>query len=159
MSQMLSDQPPGVKGEPRRLTIAAALALAVTTPIVTWWVIGDLSTTHTNPDYLLRSPSMSQASEQTIGFISLVIWIATVVALLFMNRSASRRAWLPVLCSVVVVGVILGAVFRVLTAGVVGANIGGGLVLFLAIPVVLGLVVFALIRSMRLLAQDRVGRR
>lgn len=43
-----------------------------------------------------------------------------------------------------VAGVIAGAGWRVLTAGVIGANIGAGLVVFLAGPLVGVLVVWAL---------------
>lgn len=60
-----------------------------------------------------------------------------------------------VLGSVVLAGIIVGGALRVVTAGVIGANIGAGLVLLFAVPAVLGLVGFAMIRSGQLVRRGR----
>jgi len=70
------------------------------------------------------------------------------MAVAVLGWAAARRVvdirWGAVLVPLAVAGVIAGAGWRVLTAGVIGANIAAAFVVFLAGPVVLVLVVWAL---------------
>ena len=54
-------------------------------------------------------------------------------------------------------GFIAGASWRVMTAGVIGANIGAGLVIMLGGPLVLGLVIWALAFSVHLARAGGAG--
>jgi hypothetical protein len=57
-----------------------------------------------------------------------------------------RRRW-EVLAPFIPAGVILGVGWRVLTAGVLGVDIGAGLTMLFGAPVVAGLLVRALVRG------------
>jgi len=66
-------------------------------------------------------------------------------------RAARRRVldsrWWLVVVLVTMAGVGLAAIERMVTAGVVGANIGGGLALFVGVPVVALALIAALTTS------------
>jgi hypothetical protein len=66
------------------------------------------------------------------------------------------RRWWEVIGPLVVAGLMVGVGWRVLTAGVVGANIGAGLALMTGGPVVAALLLWALVRAL-LLVRRRPG--
>lgn len=112
--------------------------LILATPVATWWLVGDLS-----EDAPPGALSYSYAPPAVGGDVAR--WLgagATAIALVALGVSAAstwrrslNRAWWPVLLPLVGFGAFAGWSYRVVTAGVVGANIGAGLVIF-ALPVV-----------------------
>ncbi|UWP80002.1 hypothetical protein [Dactylosporangium fulvum] len=78
-----------------------------------------------------------------------------VIAALLVLGWATRRQhldprWWRVLGPLLAAGVIVGYGWRVMTAGVIGANIGAGLVVLFAGPVVAALLLWSLAYSIRL---------
>jgi hypothetical protein len=122
----------------RRSQLLAAVLLVLATPVATWWLVGDLS-----EDAPPAALSYSFAPPPVGG--SVARWLgagATAIALVALGVSAAGtwrrtldRAWWPVLLPLVGLGAFAGWSYRVMTAGVVGANIGAGMVIF-ALPVV-----------------------
>jgi len=82
-----------------------------------------------------------------------VLSLATLVAAT-RNRRFDTQWWLVVLL-LVGAGWIVGSSVRVLTAGVIGANIGGGFVAFFGGPLVFALIVWAGVRAVSLMRRTR----
>jgi hypothetical protein len=133
-------------GQPTAALAAGALVLA--TPVATWWLVGDLSEPVANPDYMIRPISVSQGMERAVGLGSmLVLAVSISVVASFFRRRQLDRKWVPPIVFLVVSAAIAGAGWRVVTAGVIGANIGGGIVVLGGLPLVIGLVIAALVTS------------
>jgi hypothetical protein len=152
---------PGSAGGPqpvaaRWAAAAAALGLVLAVPVATWWLVGDLSTVPVSAgrDYAFRPWPIGPVVARAAGAGSLVVGAVAVVVL---GWAAARRVidirWWAVLLPLAVAGFIAGAGWRVLTAGVIGANIGAAFVVFLAGPIVLVLVVWALAFAAYLLSR------
>lgn len=121
------------------MAIAAALVLA--TPLAVWGLVGDLSETRFDDlDYLLKVPQPPRALELVAGAVALATMVASVVALV--GAGVGRR-WSATVVLLCVAGALLAYSGRVITAGVIGANIGAGLVMFFVVPTALLLVVAA----------------
>lgn len=129
-----------VAGErPARWPAVAMVALIVAVPVATWWAVGDLSTDLPDPDYQIRPFDIGHTTEQVAGVSAAVLAAAAVVALIHAGRAGRfDRRWWPVLVELMLAGALCGAGWRVLTAGVIGANIGAGLVLWVGAPMVAG---------------------
>jgi len=132
----------------RRTVVAAVLVMALATPVVTAWLVGDQSCEcpDTKPplDTMFDAPHVSHTTAAGVVVASVA---ALAVALLVVGVGLLRsivtfndvRFALPL----VIAGVYVGFAFRVVTAGVVGANIGGGMVLLATPFILLGLAVWA----------------
>ncbi|MEO7745842.1 MAG: hypothetical protein ABIV05_06390 [Actinomycetota bacterium] len=137
----------------------AGLCLVVAVPVLTWWLVGDLSTVSLaeDPDYALRPLPVNPTTERAVGIASLALAVGAVAVLTWATRRrALDRRWVKVLVLLVAAGGVVGLGWRILTAGVIGANIGAGLFVFVGGPLVAALVLFALARSVFLLV--RAGR-
>lgn len=125
---------------------------------LTFFLVGDL--TETDPvgaDYLWRPWTFVNEHETVIGVVSMVVWIVSGVALVLARRAGRVPA--PLLAVVMVMALFaswLGLGYRVMTAGVIGANIGGGGVMLLT-PV-FAVVAIALVLGMALRASNRAKR-
>ncbi len=112
------------------------MALA-TAPITTWWLVGDLSESAYARDHMFEAPKLTPGQELAIGVIATVLSVipAAVVAAALAQR---RLRWVQVrpALPILVAGVFCGFSWRVTTARVSGANIGGGM-LMLITPIVL----------------------
>ncbi|WP_248832513.1 hypothetical protein [Frankia sp. Mgl5] len=99
-------------------------------------------------DYAVRPLDIPAGWMTTIGVIALLLAAAAAALLLHGGRrgAADRRRW-QVVCPLVGVGVILGFGYHVATAGVIGANIGFGLVVLFGVPLVVVLLVLAAARG------------
>jgi hypothetical protein len=133
---------PGVLG------LAALFILA--TAGVTFFLIGRLTRPEPfDPDYLWRPWPLLNDNEALIGVVSTIVFVVTGAALVASRRNG--RVPLFLLAQVVVLSAFaawLGLAYRAATAGVTGANIGGGMALLLT-PV-LALVSAALVAGLAL---------
>jgi hypothetical protein len=152
---------PGSAGGPERIparwaAAAAALGLVLAVPVATWWLVGDLSTVPVSAgrDYAFQPWPIGSVVARAAGAGSLVVGAVAVVVL---GWAAVRRVvdirWWAVLVPLAVAGFIAGAGWRVMTAGVIGANIGAAFVVLLEGPLVLVLVVWALAFAAYLLSR------
>ena len=123
----------------RRARFLVALALLVVlVPVVAWWTVGDVSEDLRHPDHLFQPLSLSPAAETVIGVAaSALALVAGILAGIGARSGEVRPRELLGAVPLVAAGAFLGLSHRVLTAGVGGANIGGGMVLLFG-PVVLG---------------------
>lgn len=138
-----------------------ALGLVLAMPVATWWLIGDLSTVspRASPDYAFRPWRIGPAVVRTAGIGSLVVGAATMVVLLRATfRHMLDALWWAVLVPVLCAGLVAGAGRRVMTAAVIGANIGAGFVIIFGGPLVFVLMAWALAYSLYLLARARRAR-
>lgn len=105
---------------------------------IAFFLIGDQSTNldPTDADYLWRSNQVLIDNEAAIGRASLAVGLlsAFTLALLY-SRDRIKGHTLAQVGVLSAFAVWLGALYRVVTAGVIGANIGGGMML-LGTPVV-----------------------
>lgn len=127
-----------------RITILLLVAL-VASAVSVWWLVGDLSEVDDpTADFMIRPPDLSSAEEGWIGGCALVLLAATLVALYSVHRTSGlSRSQRWALLFVVLAGGIIGVGYRVMTAATIGANIGGGLLLTVGVPVVAFLLVRA----------------
>ncbi|MFJ6086276.1 hypothetical protein ACIQI8_33300 [Streptomyces sp. NPDC092369] len=131
------------------LTAAAVLTAGV--PVATWGLMGRQDAdgfTASELDYAHRPPSVTDGTAALIGALALALVVAAGALLARAdNGGALDRRWWGVLAPLVVAGLIVGAGIRVMTAGVVGANIGAGLTILFGGPAVAALVLWAAGRS------------
>jgi hypothetical protein len=138
--------------------VTAAVSLLIATPIAVWWLVGDQTEIplDENPDYLLRAIEVDPVLEDVVGAASA---LTAGVALLFTTwvtiRHPSHRPWWSVVLPVVVIGYILGVGYRALTMGTIGANIGAGVFVWWGSPAVAMLLMWAVVRSVELLREER----
>jgi hypothetical protein len=150
----------------------AAVALVVAMPVATWWRVGDLTDSDFkrrlqadgdpairagyDPDYMFRPFDIAPATERTAGVVAVVLVVAAVVVLFLASLTGRLHGgWWAVFGPLSLVGAGCGWGWRVMTAAVSGANIGGGLVLYLGGPIGLGLIGVALWAAWRLIAPQQ----
>jgi hypothetical protein len=123
----------------------AAVALVLATPVATWFLVGDLSATRFDDlDYLWRAPDLPAAMDLVVGVLAALVVVASATVLaVALRRGQVRRQWSATVVLLCAAGAVLGYAGRVVSAGVIGANIGGGMMIVLAGPLVLALVVAA----------------
>ena len=143
-----ADSPPRpMPRPPGGWLVLAGVVLVAATPIAVWWLVGDLSTTAVpDPDYMIHPIPMGAAVERLLGSSAvLLVGVSGAVLLGATWRGRLPARWWGVLVPLLAAGAFCGAGWRVLTAGVVGANIGGGLVLLGGGPIVLTLIGVAVV--------------
>jgi hypothetical protein len=136
------------------LTVAAAMVLGAAVPVVTWWLIGDLSTTRPdNADYVIRPlVRVSPGAARVLGIVSLVLAIAAAAWLSWASlHSGVDLRWWSVAGPLLALGMLLGLGWRVFTSGVIGANIGAGLYAVFIGPIILALAGWVAFRVITLL--------
>ena len=125
----------------------AAVAMSAAAPLATWMLVGDLSSdgfTEDELDYIWRAPSVPWLLEAVIGAVALAVFVVSAVAVFHAVLDGELpRNWLPTVVLPAVAGVLLGFGARAVTAGVIGANIGGGLFMLLGLPFVAVLLIAA----------------
>jgi hypothetical protein len=134
----------------RILWIAASVAIVPITAVASWWLVGDLSTVDDRfASYLFGPPDIPVHAQRVAGAVSTVLVIVYVAAAtVAARRAGSRHTYLGAAVSLVVMGALAGLFGRILTAGVDGANIGGGFVILFGTPTlfVLGVLAVSLAR-------------
>ncbi|WP_433389717.1 hypothetical protein [Micromonospora sp. KLBMP9576] len=141
----------------RRLSVPiTALVAVLATPVASWWLVGDLTDDsivagETGVSHVIRPVSLGPVGDPLVGVLACV---AVVVGLAWLVRATSKRRldarWWWVLAPLVAAGVLVGLAGRVLTAGVVDANIGAGLALIVGGPVLLVLLTVAAAAALHL---------
>jgi hypothetical protein len=141
----------------RVLPAFAGLALILAAPVLSWHHVGDLSEHgHGELDHTMRPLRVSPGTAHVWVLGAQAVAVAAVLVLAFgLIRRWGRPGWALVVAPLAVVGLIAGLVARVMTAGVVGANIGAGLAVMLYGPLALLLVALAGWRSAVLLRGRR----
>lgn len=133
--------------EPRKMRTIAAVVLVLAVPFAVAWVIGETTITNVDPkyvDYVVRPPDIPVAVELIIGALSTALVVAATAALAWSWKlDPPDPGFLSVLVPLVVVGAILGLGWRIMTAAVIGANIGAGILVLFGSPVILGLLILA----------------
>ena len=125
-------------------TVVTAVVLILATPVATWSLVGDLSEPVADPDYLIRPVDLPRGLEILLLAASVAATLGATAYLVYQRRTRRMdRKWVPPIVLLAVAGVVVGSGWRVLTAGVIGANIGGGMVILFGGPFVLALVVAA----------------
>lgn len=132
-----------------RWVVASAGVVAVLAmPIATWWIVGDQSTTENLPDYIVEPPAVSADTALAFGLVATVLLVASVATLLGASHARRLdRSWWGVLLPLLGAGFVVGYSVRVVTAGVIGANIGGGMAIMFGGPLVVGLIGWAAFRA------------
>ena len=128
----------------RRHVFIAAVAVVLASPVVTWFAVGDTSENVADPDYMFRPPALSGAEELSLGGLAVGMALAgmAVLILAVTRRVVTNRELLFAL-PLLFAGVFIGMGARIVTAGVIGANIGGGIVVLIGPFVVMGLVLLS----------------
>ncbi|MFC6022024.1 hypothetical protein ACFP2T_38405 [Plantactinospora solaniradicis] len=138
--------------------VLAVAVLVIATPVATWWLVGDRSTVPAGavPDYAFQPWDVNPGVAHAAGIGSVV---AALVALLVLGRATGRNRldprWWGVFVPLLAAGVTVGFGWRVMTAGVIGANIGAGLMILLGGPVVAALLIGAIAYAIRLSLRRR----
>jgi hypothetical protein len=144
----------------RWAVVASALILVLAMPVAAWWLVGDQSTVPVSmdPDYAFRPWRIGPMAARAAGIGSVAAdGVAAAVLLGVTLRGRLDVRWWAVLVPLLTAGFIAGAGWRVLTAGVIGANIGAGLVVMVGGPIVLGLLIWALVFSVHLSRSGGAG--
>ena len=148
----------GKRAVARWVALPASAALVLAFPVATWWLVGDLSTTpaSADPDFAFRPFDVSRGVEHAAGLASALLAAVMLLLLLwFTVKHLVDARWWSVLVPLMAAGFITGAGWRVMTAGVIGANIGAGFVILFGGPLVAALLVWAVARSIYLVHRLR----
>jgi hypothetical protein len=115
---------------------AATAGLILASPVAAWWLVGDLSERGADDrDRMVRPVELPPVIETLAGVVAvLAVLAALVVVVLAWYRRRLPEWWAGAVVPVCVAGAIVGAGWRVLTASTIGANIGGGMVLLIGLP-------------------------
>ena len=138
----------------RGLVALGALALAPAA-----WGIAELAPDEVGadaqPDYLVHPLRLSPATRATIAISAVAVVIAAAfVFAQALRRHEIRRGSLGVVVPLAAVAGAAGVVYSVITAPVIGANIGGGIALMAGIPFAAAMLGLAASRGWRLWRSD-----
>ncbi|MFD9330760.1 hypothetical protein [Streptomyces sp. NPDC060065] len=146
----------------RGTLLSAAAVLVAAVPVAAWGLLGQQNSGElpaSQLDYAFQPLGVPDGLDTVLGVVALVLAGAGATLLVRASRSGRMdKRWWGVLVPLVMAGLLVGVGWRVLTAGVIGANIGAGLVIIFGGPVVTGLLLWALGRGVWL-ANHRPGHR
>ncbi|NGM16194.1 hypothetical protein [Verrucosispora sioxanthis] len=149
----------------RRIVPVLVASLLLSTPVVTATLVGDLTgdaarhlAAEGEPlDYAVEPVSLGVTGDRLVAVLAGVLVIVSLV--LLVRATATRTLdprWWTVLVPLVLGGVLIGLSWRIVTAGVIGANIGAGLVVLAGGPVLLVLLVAAMAQAFRVRRRQRM---
>jgi len=129
--------------------VIACGLLAAAAPFLTWALLPDLSEKE-GTDYMVE-PWVSDAARVPVGVCSLAVIVGALIVIASpagarLRRSGDARVAVPLL----VAGVYVAFACRAATAAVVGANIGGSLLVMVGLVLVPTLVLTAAMRARRM---------
>lgn len=132
---------------------AGAIVVAAT-PVVVWWLVGDLSyrgQVEGGLDYWYKMPDIPGWTEAILGGGALIIGaVSALVLIAKVHAGWVDWRWLIVVALFVLVGALLGFSVRVFTVGVIGANMGAGLLAFFGAFPTLLIVTWAAVLARRI---------
>ncbi|MDX3077390.1 hypothetical protein ACIP98_15075 [Streptomyces sp. NPDC088354] len=143
----------------------AAVTLIASVPVAVWGLLGRQEAAGFRPselDYLVRPLDVPAGVETGLGVVAALLAVAAATVLGMASRPGPERfdgRWWQVLGPLVAAGALAGAGWRVVTAGVIGANIGAGLVILLGGPLVAALLAWSAGRGLWLARARRRGPR
>lgn len=131
--------------------LLASLALVLVTPVATWFVGAFLLPMEfiEDPDYMIRPLKVNPVLEVGVGLTALVIAGASA-GVLAVGKHRYDLRWWSVGGPLVAAGAVCGGGWSVITAPVIGANIGGAMAVMFGTPVVVVLVVVAAVNGLRM---------
>ncbi len=99
------------------------------TALIAVWMLGSLSEGGTGSlEYIVRPPQIPGWTITSLGIVGLVA-VATIA---WMTRAQPNTTGVILLSAIA--GALAGSCYRLITAGVIGANIGGGLAIVVGAP-------------------------
>lgn len=115
--------------------------MVLTVPVVVWWLLGDLSRIEPGgSDQIIAVPALDPNVERAFGVVAVVVLMLSCFALWRMCARRHDSAWFGVLGRLAGASTLLAGLGRVVTAKTPGANIGGGMIGFVGLFLVLYLV-------------------
>lgn len=144
----MTSRAPTSGGETR--SVAAGAGLVGATPVAAWWVTGDRSYRGSDDlDYLFRPVEFPLWVEMLSGAAAVAIVMSCVFILVDARRQGMLApAQVRTLGQLCVAGAVIGAGWRAVTAGVIGANIGGAMALLLGLPFAVVLIGAAVVQAL-----------
>jgi hypothetical protein len=137
------------------LSAGATLVLGV--PVAAWGLMGQQNydgLPASELDYAYQPWGIGDGVAAGVGGLALVLAaVGAAVLVRGARRGAMDRRWWGVVGPLVVVGLMAGVGWRILTAGGIGANIGAGLLIIFGTPVAAGLLLWALAWAFWLVTQ------
>ncbi|MFC9507822.1 hypothetical protein [Streptomyces sp. NPDC057002] len=141
--------------------LSAGVALALGVPVAAWGLMGQQNydgLPASELDYAYQPWDIGDGVAAVVGGLALVLAGAGAAVLVRAARSgALDRRWWGVLGPLMVVGLLAGVGWRILTAGVIGANIGAGMLIIFGTPVAAGLLLWAVGRGVWLATRGHGG--
>ncbi|GIJ34179.1 hypothetical protein ACIBQ2_03595 [Micromonospora sediminimaris] len=148
----------------RRGLAVLVVALLLSTPVVTAWLVGDLTgeaarrlaAEGESLDYAVEPVSLGATGDRVLVVVASALLLASLALLIgaTVTRKLDPRVW-SALVPLLVAGVLIGLAWRIVTAGAIGANIGAGLVVLGGGPVLLILLGVAAVQAARLRREHR----
>ncbi|AXE86608.1 hypothetical protein C1703_16515 [Streptomyces sp. Go-475] len=140
--------------------LSAGAALVGGVPVAAWGLMGQQNhegLPASELDYAFQPWDIGDGVAAVLGGLALVLaGLGATVLVRGARRGALDPRWWGVIGPLVVVGLMTGVGWRILTAGGVGANIGAGLLIIFGTPFVAGLSLWALAWGVWLVT-DRSG--
>ncbi|MFY1579053.1 hypothetical protein ACN26Z_29620 [Verrucosispora sp. WMMD703] len=148
----------------RRGLAVLVVALLLSTPVVTAWLVGDLTgeaarrlaAEGESLDYAVEPVSLGATGDRVLVVVASALLLASLALLIraTVTRKLDPRVW-SALVPLLVAGVLIGLAWRIVTAGAIGANIGAGVVVLGGGPVLLILLGVAAVQAARLRREHR----
>ncbi|MGP4111582.1 hypothetical protein ACTWP5_11765 [Streptomyces sp. 4N509B] len=140
-----------------RTLLLAAVGLVVSVPVAVWGLVGQHDAAGVPPaelDYVVRPWDLPDGASVLLGGGATLTALGCAAVLVHATHAGRLhpRRW-QVLVPLVLAGAALGAGWRVITAGTIGANIGAGLVILVGGPLVAGLLLWSAVQGLRQVAQ------
>ena len=131
--------------------LLAGLALVLVTPVATWFVGAFLIPMEfiEDPDYKIRPLKVNPVLEVGVGVTALFIAGASA-GVLAVGKHRYDLRWWSVGGPLVAAGAVCGGGWSMITAPVIGANIGGAMAVMFGTPAVVVLVVVAAVNGLRM---------
>ncbi|MEV0241297.1 hypothetical protein AB0I06_15380 [Streptomyces sp. NPDC050674] len=132
----------------KRGLFGAGVALVGGVPVAAWGLMGQQNydgLPASELDYAFQPWDIADGVAAVAGGLALALAAAGAGVLVRASlRGALDRRWWGVLGPLVVLGLMAGVGWRILTAGGIGANIGAGLLVIFGTPVAAGLLLWSL---------------
>ncbi len=132
----------------RMALLGASLIWLCSVVVSVAWLSGLVSTRETfnDPDYMWHPLSLSDSSRLVLGLIVTVVTVVYGYLLLrWIQHGTLSRRWSAVLIPAAAVAAYGGLMYEVTTAPVIGANIGGGLMVLGAGPFVVIMAIVSIV--------------